>query len=75
MRPIYDTKRMRWMRTAFTIAILQWITLAFTVDVWGTPWSFLALMIGGRAALSQARYHPARSHGRSGLIATRSATS
>jgi len=45
-------------RRAETIAILLFILASFTVHIWGAMWGLMALVLGMRAAASEAPYLP-----------------
>lgn len=54
--PSYPHKRSMAFSTAITLALIEALFIAFTVHYWGKMWIFLALLLGIRAGLTEARY-------------------
>lgn len=59
----HPIERSGLINTALAIALLECVFIAFTVHYWGKMWAFLALLVGIRAGLSEARYLPPRVRG------------
>jgi hypothetical protein len=57
--PLYPHPRARQIGRAVAMALIGAIFVTFTVHFWAKIWLFLALIVGVRAGLSEARYlHP-----------------
>jgi hypothetical protein len=56
--PTYQSPRYDNLRIALGISILQLVLLAFAVHIWGIMWAYLAMLLGIRAGLSEARFLP-----------------
>jgi hypothetical protein len=56
--PMFPSRRYDQLRIAVGISILQLVFLAFAVHIWGIMWAYLAMLIGIRAGLNEARFLP-----------------
>jgi hypothetical protein len=56
--PTYPNPHYNRLRVAVGISILQFVLLAFAVHIWGIMWAYLAMLLGIRAGLSEARFLP-----------------
>jgi hypothetical protein len=56
--PRYPTRDYGRLQIAVAISILQLVFLAFAVHIWGIMWACLAMLLGIRAGLSEARFLP-----------------
>lgn len=56
--PTFPSRRYDSLRTAIGISILQLVFIAFAVHIWGIMWAYLAMLLGIRAGLSEARFLP-----------------
>jgi hypothetical protein len=61
--PTFPSRRYDQLRIAVGISILQLVFLAFAVHIWGIMWAYLAMLLGARAGLNEARFLPAEVRG------------